>query len=50
MDKIEQVVHELREEVITLLAEIEKLSTLAALLAVSQDQPQFQQRPERQHQ
>ena len=50
MDKIEQVIQELLEEVITLQAEMEKLSTLVALLAVSQDQPQFQQRPQHQQQ
>jgi hypothetical protein len=41
MDKIEQAVHELREEVITLRADIEKLSTLVALLVVWQNQQQF---------
>jgi len=50
MDKIEQAVHELREEMITLRSEIEKLSTLVASLVASQNQTQFQQGPERQHQ
>lgn len=42
MDTIEQEIHELREEVTTLRGELEKLSTLVALLEVAQNPPQFQ--------
>jgi len=40
----------IREEVTTLQGELKRLSTLVASLVVSQNQPQFQQGPERQHQ
>jgi len=50
MDQIEQKIHELREEVTTLRAELKKLSTLVALLAVAQNSPQFQQKPQQQYQ
>jgi len=40
----------IREEVTTLQAELERLSTLVVSLVASQGQPQFQQRPKRQHQ
>jgi len=40
----------IREKVTTLQAELERLSTLVASLVASQNQPQFQQGPERQHQ
>lgn len=47
---IEQEIYELREEVTTLRGELEKLSTLVALLEVAQNPPQFQQRPQQQYQ
>ena len=50
MDKIEQEIHKLREEVTTLQGELEKFSTLVALMAVAQNPPQFQQRPQQQYQ
>ena len=40
----------IREEVTTLQAELERLSTLLVSLVASQNQPQFQQGPKRQHQ
>jgi len=40
----------IREEVTTLQGELERLSTPVASLVASQNQPQFQQRAERQHQ
>jgi len=40
----------IREEVTTLQGELKRLSTLVASLVASQNQPQFQQGPERQHQ
>jgi hypothetical protein len=40
----------IREEVTTLQAELERLSTLVVSLVSSQDQSRFQQGPERQHQ
>jgi len=49
MDQLEQEVHEIREEVITLRTEIEELSTLVAYLVALQNQTQFQQGPQRQH-
>ena len=49
MDQLEQEVHEIREEVITLRAEIEELSTLVAYLVALQNQPQFWQGPPSQH-
>jgi len=50
MDKIEKEINELRKEVITLRAEIEKLSPLVASLTVGQNLPQFQQGPQQPHQ
>jgi len=49
MDKIEKEIHELREEVTTMWGDLEKLSTLVALLAVAQNPPHFQQRPQQQY-
>jgi len=40
----------IREEVTTLQGELKRLCTLVASLVASQNQPQFQQGPERQHQ
>ena len=46
MYQFEKEIHELREEVTTLPGELEKLSTLVASLAVAQNPPQFQQKPQ----
>lgn len=41
MDKIEQEVYELREEVTTIRGELEKLNILVVSLVVAQNQPLF---------
>jgi len=46
MDQLEQEVHKLREEVITLRAEMERLANLVSSLKITQDQPLVQQKPQ----
>ena len=48
MDQIKQEICEIREEVATLRAEVEKWSDLVKLLAAAQIPPLFQQRPQQQ--
>jgi len=45
MDQLEQEVHELREEVTTLRAEVERLANLVSSLTITQDQPPVQRKP-----
>ncbi|KEH26697.1 hypothetical protein MTR_6g471190 [Medicago truncatula] len=46
MDRLEQEVHELRGEVTTLRAEVEKLTSLVSSLMATKDPPLVQQRPQ----
>jgi hypothetical protein len=48
MDQLEQEVHELREKVTTLRAEVERLINLVLLMTVTKDHPQVQQRSQQQ--
>jgi uncharacterized protein YlxW (UPF0749 family) len=44
MDQLEQEVHELREKVTTLRAEVERLTNLVSFMTVTKDHPEVQQR------
>ena len=46
MDQLEQVIYELRGEVTTLQAEVEKLTSLVSSLMATKDPPLVQQRPQ----
>ena len=48
MDQLGQEVHELREEVTTIRAEVEKLTNLVSSLMATQDQPLCLQQPRQQ--
>jgi len=50
MDQLGQEVHELREEVTTIRAEVEKLTNLVSLLMATQDHPLCPQKPQPQSQ
>ena len=48
MDQLGQEVHELREKVTTLRAEVEKLTNLVSSLIATRDQPSCPQQPRQQ--